>query len=60
MQTDSIEYWNIKREKLKRRFPLFTDKDLQYYEGKEKEMIEILAYKLRKTKLELIKIIESL
>ena len=60
MQTDSIGYWNIKREKLKRRFPLFSDEDLQYYEGKEKEMIEILAYKLRKTKLELIKIIETL
>jgi hypothetical protein len=60
MQTDTLGYWNIKREKLKLRFPLFADEDLQYHEGKEKEMIEILAYKLRKTKLELIKIIETL
>jgi hypothetical protein len=60
MQTDQLSYWNIKSEKLKRRFPLFADEDLQYHEGKEKEMLEILAYKLNKTKLELIKIIETL
>ncbi len=60
MQPNSIGYWDNKREKLKRIFPLFTDDDLQYHEGKEKEMIENMAYKLKKTKLELIKIIETL
>ena len=60
MQTYSTGYWNIKKEKLKNRFPIFTDEDLQYHEGKEKEMLEVMAYKLKKTKLEFIKIIETL
>ena len=60
MHTDSNRYWGLKKEKLKQKFPLITDEDLQYYEGKEKVMIEILAYKLRKTKLDLINIIETL
>ncbi len=60
MQTYATGYWNIKKEKLKNRFPIFTDEDLQYHEGKEKEMLEIMAYKLKKTKLEFIKIIETL
>ena len=60
MHTNSNGYWSLKKEKLKHKFPLITDEDLQYYEGKEKVMIEMLAYKLRKTKLDLIKIIETL
>ena len=53
-------YWNLKREKIKLKYANLTDQDLNYCEGKEKEMIEMLAYKLGITKLELAKIIEAL
>ncbi len=60
MHTNSNGYWSLKKEKLKQKFPLITDEDLQYYEGKEKIMIEILAYKLKTTEMELITILENL
>jgi hypothetical protein len=52
-------YWNVKKEKLRKNYPILTDKDLSFREGKEKEMIELLGYKLGKTKLELLQIITS-
>ena len=60
MNTNEIGYWNKKKEKLKQKFPNITDEDLRYNEGKEKEMMEILGYKLGKTRLELLSIIISL
>ena len=53
-------YWNEKKEKLKQRYPSITDDDLLFSEGKEQEMIEMLGYKLGKTKEELINIISML
>jgi hypothetical protein len=55
-----IGYWNKKKVKLKQKFPTITDEDLHYNEGKEKEMMEILGYKLGKTRLELLSIIIAL
>jgi hypothetical protein len=60
MKTATVGYWNCKKEKLKEKFDFLTDKDLSYNEGKEKEMIELLGYKLGKTKQELLSIIVSL
>ena len=60
MNTDVIGYWNEKKEKLKEKYPSITDEDLFFYEGKEQEMIEMLGYKLGKTKEELVKIITTL
>jgi hypothetical protein len=60
MNANVIGYWNNKKEKLKQRFPVITEKDLKYNEGKEKEMIELLGYKLGKTKEELLNIIIAL
>jgi len=60
MDTSVIGYWNEKKVKIKEKFPDLTDEDLQFQEGKEKEMIEILGYKLGKSKLELLKIIVML
>lgn len=60
METIILGYWNAKKEKIKQKFPCITDQDLDYREGKEKEMIEMLEYKLGITKLELAKIIEAL
>ncbi|MGD0755669.1 MAG: general stress protein CsbD [Bacteroidales bacterium] len=60
MNTAMIGYWEKKKEKLKERFPVITDEDLRYREGKEKEMIEMLGNKLGKSKLELIDIIVAI
>ena len=60
MDTNVKGYWNEKKEKLKKNYPMLTDKDLSFREGKEKEMIEMLGYKLGKTKLELLNIIVTI
>ena len=60
MNNSVIGYWNDKKGKLKQKFPIITEKDLHYQEGKEKEMIEMLGYKLGKTKQELLYIIVAL
>jgi hypothetical protein len=60
MNTKVPGYWNIKKEKLKQKYENLTDKDLSFSEGKEKEMIEKLGYKLGKTKQELLDIIITL
>jgi hypothetical protein len=60
MNTDVIGYWNKKKILLKLKFPIITDDDLCFNLGKEKEMIEILGYKLGKTNQELLNIIVGL
>jgi hypothetical protein len=60
MNTNVNGYWNRKKEKLKQKYPVITDKDLHYREGKENEMINILGYKLGKTNHELLSIIVAL
>ncbi|MGD0753898.1 MAG: general stress protein CsbD [Bacteroidales bacterium] len=60
MRTNTVRYWNDKKEKLKKKFKNLTDKDLNFNEGKEKEMIEIVGNKLGKSKQELLKIIITL
>jgi hypothetical protein len=60
MNTEVTGYWNSKKEKLKQKFEILTEKDVSYNEGKEKEMIELLGYKLGKTKQELLNIIITL
>ena len=60
METMIVGYWNSKKEKIKQKFPGISDQDLTFYEGKEKEMMEMLEYKLGMSKLELVKIIEAL
>ncbi len=60
MNTNVIGYWNEKKEKLKQKYAVITDEDLRFRDGKEKEMIEMLGYKLGKTKEELRNIIAAL
>ena len=60
MKTNAIGYWNGKKEKLKRKYEILTDSDLCFNEGKEKEMIEMLGFKLGKTKQELLNIIVAI
>jgi hypothetical protein len=44
------------KEKFKQKFPIITDKDLNYKEGREGEMIELVGYKPGKTNQELLNI----
>lgn len=60
MNTNVKGYWNEKKGKIIQKFPNVTNEDLSYLEGKEKEMLEILGYKLGKSKLELLDIIIAL
>ena len=53
MNTNAIGYWNEKKEKLKQKYTVITDDDVNFCDGKEKEMMEMLGYKLGKTKDEL-------
>lgn len=57
MTTNIEGYWDKKKEKLKVRYPMISEADLSYNEGKEREMLELLGYKLGKSKEELLKII---
>ncbi|MDP4266114.1 MAG: general stress protein CsbD [Bacteroidota bacterium] len=52
--------WQEQKTKLMRKFPVLTDRDLNYEEGKEDEMLGRLQVKLGKTKEELRKIIAAL
>lgn len=47
-ETD-IEIWNIKKEKLRIKYPFLSDEDLKFREGSEKMMIMLLCYKLHLT-----------
>ncbi len=60
MNENVVGYWSEKKEKLKQKFPNITAEYLSYREGKEKEMMEILGYKLGKSKQELLQIIVTL
>jgi hypothetical protein len=60
MNTDVIGYKNETKEKLKQKYPIITDEDLHFREGKEKEMMEMLGYKLGLSKEELRAIIAML
>jgi hypothetical protein len=60
MGSNTIGFWNNKKEKLRQKFPILTDEDVSFNEGKEKEMIEMIGNKMGKTKLELLYIIAGL
>lgn len=60
MDTEIKGFWNEKKELLKQRYANITDEDLCFVEGKEKEMMDMLGYKLGKSKDELRDIILSL
>ncbi|MDA3890340.1 MAG: hypothetical protein PF517_01600 [Salinivirgaceae bacterium] len=53
-------YNNETKEKLKIKFPMLTDEDLYFREGREKEMMEMLANKLNMSYRDLINTIETL
>jgi hypothetical protein len=60
MKLNILGYWDKKKVKLKVKYPIITEADLNYNEGKEHEMIEMLGNKLGKSKQELLTIIVAL
>lgn len=60
MKNYLVGFWNERKGKLKLKYPIITDEDLDFHRNKEKEMIERLGYKLGKTPEELRTIINSI
>jgi hypothetical protein len=60
MNTNEIGYWNKKKVKLKEKYPVIKDEDLCFLLGKEKEMLEMLGYKIGISNQELLNIIVGL
>ncbi|MBK7871488.1 MAG: general stress protein CsbD [Saprospiraceae bacterium] len=52
--------WNDQKAKLKVKFPVLTDQDLTFEDGKKGEMFEKIQTKLGKTKEELQQVIAAL
>jgi uncharacterized protein YjbJ (UPF0337 family) len=52
--------WSEQKEKLKKKFTVLTDGDLQFVVGKKDEMFDKIEDKIGKTKEELQKIIATL
>jgi hypothetical protein len=60
MRRDTFGYWRDKKEKLLKRYKNLSERDLRFNLGREEEMIEVLSYKLGKTRQELLNIIVTL
>lgn len=60
MENNTIGFWNKRKEVLKEKFPTISDDDLSFSDGKEKEMMELLSYKLGKSEEELRFIVNSI
>jgi hypothetical protein len=60
MRRNAGGYWEDKKEKLLKRYKNLTERDLRFNLGSEDEMIEILSFKLGKTRQELLTIIVTL
>jgi hypothetical protein len=50
-------FWNRKKGKLKSKYPVISDKDLDCCEGEEREMLGLIANKIGKTEKEILNII---
>ncbi len=60
MDTTANGYWNRKKKKLILKYPVIKEHDLHFNEGREKEMIESLSYKLGKSEVDMLLIIAGL
>lgn len=52
--------WNEVKQKLKEKYAVLTDKDLEYEEGKEEKLLHRLQEKLGKTKEEIKSLLQDL
>jgi hypothetical protein len=46
MYNNKLGFWEERKDKIKQKYPIFNDEDLIFYEGKEKEMVERLGFRL--------------
>jgi len=60
MYNNNMGYWENKKEKIKQKYPIITDEDLIFYEGKEKEMVERLGFRLGISMEEMREVIKAL
>jgi len=60
MRRNAAGYWDDKKEKLLKKYKNLTDRDLCFNLGREDEMMEVLSYKLGKSRQELLSIIVML
>lgn len=60
MENEPIGFWNDKKEKIKQKYQFITDDDLAFMDGKEREMVDMLGYKIGVTAEEMRKIIVTL
>jgi hypothetical protein len=60
MKPDKGGYWKTRKEKLLKKYTILTNKDLDFKEGQEKDMLEVLSLKLGKSDQELLKMIIAL
>jgi|BarGraNGADG00212_2_1021979.scaffolds.fasta_scaffold15471_3 hypothetical protein len=60
MNNSVVSYWNKKKGKLIEKYPILTDRDLRYREGKENEMMELVGFKMGLTNQELLSLIVSI
>jgi hypothetical protein len=60
MRRNAAGYWDDKKEKLLKKYKNLTDRDLRFNLGREDEMMEVLSYKLGKSRQELLSIIVML
>ena len=60
MRRNAAGYWDDKKEKLLKKYKNLTDRDLRFNLGREDEMMDVLSYKLGKSRQELLSIIVML
>jgi hypothetical protein len=60
MKPDKGGYWKTRKEKLLKKYTILSNKDLDFKEGQEKDMLEVLSLKLGKSDQELLKMIIAL
>ena len=60
MKLDKGGYWKTRKEKLLKKYKNLSNKDLDFKEGEEKDMLEGLSLKLGKSDQELLKMIIAL
>jgi hypothetical protein len=60
MKPDEGEYWKTRKEKLLKMYQNLSQKDLDFKEGEENEMLALLSDKLGKSNQELLSLIITL
>jgi endonuclease III-like uncharacterized protein len=60
MENEPIGFWNEKKERIKEKYRHITDEDLNFADGKEREMVDMLGHKIGVTAEEMRSIITGL